>query len=184
MESDPHPLIEGLLIGAYATGATHGWIYIRDEYPLAIERMRTAIEQARAKGILGDDALGTRRQLRRRGRARRRLLRLRRRDGPHRVGRTTARHAEDQAAVPGAERRPRHSPTNVNNVETYADVTTLLSVDAETYSNVGTEANRGTKMFTLSGDVAQHGLPRGAVRHEGPRPARHAAGGMRERPRR
>ena len=81
MESDPHSILEGMLIGAYATGATHGWIYIRDEYPLAVERVNRALQACRDKGIFGEDALGTGRALRRGGRARRGRVRLRRRNG-------------------------------------------------------------------------------------------------------
>ncbi|MBF6599468.1 MAG: SLBB domain-containing protein [Dehalococcoidia bacterium] len=156
MESDPHRLLEGMLIGAYATGAAYGWIYIRDEYPLAIERVRTAIDQARARGILGEDALGS---------GVRFDAEVVRGAGSYVCGDETGLIASvnDGRGMPKikppfpAQSGVLDRPTNVNNVETYADVTTLLKLGAATYSSVGSEANRGTKMFTVSGDVARGG---------------------------
>ncbi len=156
MESDPHQIIEGLLIGAYATGATHGWIYLRDEYPLAIERMNNAITQCMERGILGDNALGTGVNL---------TCEVVRGAGAYVCGDETGliSSINDERGMPRikppfpAQSGVLGKPTNVNNVETYACVTTLLRVGAETFSTVGTEANRGTKMFTVSGDITQIG---------------------------
>ncbi|HWQ29282.1 MAG TPA: NADH-ubiquinone oxidoreductase-F iron-sulfur binding region domain-containing protein [Dehalococcoidia bacterium] len=152
MESDPHSVLEGMLIGAYATGAEYGWIYIRDEYPLAVERMRKAIEQARELGIFGEDALG---------RGVRFDAEVVRGAGAYVCGEETGliNSVNDNRGMPTvrppfpAERGVLLQPTNVNNVETYASVTCLLHVGPERYSQVGTEVNRGTKPFTLSGAV-------------------------------
>ena len=156
MESDPHSLIEGLLIGAYATGATHGWIYIRDEYPLAVERVRKAIADCMERGILGDNALGTGVKF---------TCEVVRGAGAYVCGDETGliSSINDERGMPRikppfpAQSGVLSLPTNVNNVETYACVTALLRVGPEKYSTVGTEANRGTKMFTVSGDTAKTG---------------------------
>jgi len=178
LESDPHRLLEGLLIGAYCTGATHGWIYIRDEYPLAVERVRTAIEQARAKGILGDNALGT---------GVRFDAEVVRGAGSYVCGDETGLIASvnDTRGMPKikppfpAQSGVLDKPTNVNNVETYTAVTTLLRRGVDAYSEVGTETNRGTKMFTVSGDVEKTGcleVPFGTL----VRDVLDAAGGVRD----
>lgn len=156
LESDPHRLLEGMLIGAYCTGATHGWIYIRDEYPLAVERVRKAIAQAREKGILGDNALGSGIAF---------DAEVVRGAGSYVCGDETGLIASvnDTRGMPKikppfpAQSGVLDKPTNVNNVETYTAVTTLLRRGADAYSEVGTETNRGTKMFTVSGDVEKTG---------------------------
>ena len=152
MESDPHRLIEGLLIGAYATGAT-----LRlDLHPRRISARHRARADARSTsaasaGILGDDALGTGVKF---------DAEVVRGAGSYVCGDETGliSSVNDERGMPRLSRRSRPQsgvlgkPTNVNNVETYAAVTTLLRLDAEKYSTVGTEVNRGTKMFTVSGD--------------------------------
>lgn len=156
MESDPHMLLEGLLVGAYATGASYGWIYIRDEYPLAVARVRKAIDDARARGILGENALGTGVKF---------DCEVVRGAGAYVCGDETGliSSVNDERGMPRikppfpAQSGVLGKPTNVNNVETYACVTTLLRVGPEAYSTVGTETNRGTKMFTVSGAVARTG---------------------------
>ncbi len=156
MESDPHMLIEGLLIGAYATGATWGWIYLREEYPLAYERLNKAIADCRERGILGENALGTGVKF---------DCEVVRGAGAYVCGDETGlvSSINDERGMPRikppfpAQSGVLGKPTNVNNVETYASVTTLLRVGAETFSTVGTEANRGTKMFTVSGACARTG---------------------------
>jgi NADH-quinone oxidoreductase subunit F len=156
MESDPHMLIEGLLIGAYATGATYGWIYCRDEYPLAIARLNGALAQCRERGILGEDALGTGVNF---------DVEVVRGAGAYVCGDETGliSSVNDERGMPRikppfpAQSGVLGRPTNVNNVETYACVTTLLRVTAEEFSTVGTEANRGTKMFTISGASEKSG---------------------------
>ena len=156
MESDPHTLVEGMLIAAHASGATHGWIYIRDEYPLAIERVDRALTQCRERGIVGDDALGT---------GVRFDAEVVRGAGAYVCGDETGliSSVNDERGMPRikppfpAQSGVLGKPTNVNNVETYACATTLLRVTPDTYSTVGTEINRGTKMFTLSGSVEKVG---------------------------
>ena len=156
MESDPHTILEGMLIGAYATGATYGWIYLRDEYPLAIERMNRAIQQCRERGIFGENALGTGVKF---------DVEVVRGAGAYVCGDETGLIASvnDGRGMPKlkppfpAQSGVLGKPTNVNNVETYASVTALLRVSPETFSTVGTEANRGTKLFTVSGAVAHTG---------------------------
>jgi NADH:ubiquinone oxidoreductase subunit F (NADH-binding) len=156
MESDPHSIIEGMLIGSYATGATHGWIYLRDEYPLAYTRLTRAIEQCLKRGILGDNALGTGVSF---------TCEVVRGAGAYVCGDETGliSSINDERGMPRikppfpAQSGVLGKPTNVNNVETYACVTALLRVGDEAYSTIGTETNRGTKMFTVSGDVARTG---------------------------
>lgn len=156
MESDPHLVLEGMLMGAYASGATYGWIYIRDEYPLAIERMERALAQCRERGIFGDDALGTGVKF---------DAEVVRGAGAYVCGDETGLMASvnDDRGMPKikppfpAQSGVLGMPTNVNNVETYAAVATLLRVGAETFSTAGTEANRGTKMVTVSGACAKTG---------------------------
>ena len=156
MESDPHSIIEGMIVGAYATGATHGWIYIRDEYPLCVERVDRALQQARERGILGSDALGAGVAF---------DAEVVRGAGSYVCGDETGLMSSisDDRGMPRikppfpAERGVLGLPSNVNNVETYACVTALLRVGADTYSTVGTETNRGTKMLTVSGACAKSG---------------------------
>jgi NADH-quinone oxidoreductase subunit F len=156
MESDPHSILEGLLIGAYATGATHGWIYLRDEYPLAVERVNRALQACRDRGIYGENALGT---------GVRFDAEVVRGAGAYVCGDETGliSSVNDERGMPRikppfpAQSGVLGKPTNVNNVETYASVTTLLRVTPETFSTVGTEVNRGTKMFTVSGACEKTG---------------------------
>ncbi|HYM15000.1 MAG TPA: NADH-ubiquinone oxidoreductase-F iron-sulfur binding region domain-containing protein [Dehalococcoidia bacterium] len=156
MESDPHMLLEGLLLAAHASGATYGWIYIRDEYPLAIARVTRAIEQCRERGIFGADALGTGVTF---------DAEVVRGAGSYVCGDETGliSSVNDERGMPRikppfpAQSGVLGKPTNVNNVETYACATTLMRLGGEQYSTVGTETNRGTKMFTVSGRVARTG---------------------------
>jgi NADH-quinone oxidoreductase subunit F len=156
MESDPHLVLEGMLIAAYASGATYGWIYLRDEYPLANERMNRAIDECRARGIIGPDALGTGVNF---------DCEVVRGAGAYVCGDETGliSSVNDERGMPRikppfpAQQGVLAKPTNVNNVETYAAAATLLRVGAETYSTVGTENNRGTKLFTVSGAVDKIG---------------------------
>jgi NADH-quinone oxidoreductase subunit F len=156
MESDPHLVLEGMLMAAYASGATYGWIYIRDEYPLAVERMTRALEQCRERGIYGENALGTGVTY---------DAEVVRGAGAYVCGDETGLIASvnDGRGMPKikppfpAQSGVLGQPTNVNNVETYAAAATLLRLGAEEFSTVGTEANRGTKMVTVSGACAKSG---------------------------
>jgi NADH:ubiquinone oxidoreductase subunit F (NADH-binding) len=156
MESDPHLVLEGMLMAAYASGADYGWIYIRDEYPLAIERMNRAIEQCRERDIFRGDACGTGVKF---------DAEVIRGAGAYVCGDETGLLASvnDGRGMPKikppfpAQSGVLDQPSNVNNVETYAAAATLLRIGAERFSEVGTEPNRGTKMVTLSGACAKTG---------------------------
>ena len=103
VEGNPHAVLEGMIIGAYAIGAPYGYVYIRAEYPLAVERLHLAIKQAKERGFLGKNILGKGFRFHDQGKARRRRIRLRRRDGAHRIHRRQARSTACQAALPGPE---------------------------------------------------------------------------------
>jgi len=156
LESDPHLVIEGMLLAAKASGATYGWIYLRDEYPLANARLNRALAQARERGILGANALDT---------GVRFDAEVVRGAGAYVCGDETGLIASinDGRGMPKikppfpAQKGVLDKPTNVNNVETYAAAAMLLRVTPERFSDVGTEANRGTKMFTICGEAARTG---------------------------
>ncbi len=157
MECDPQSVIEGMIIGAYATGATFGYCYIRDEYPLAVERMTRAVEQARERGLLGEGILGTGLAF---------DVEVWRGAGSYVCGEESGLLASlnDDRGMPRI--RPPYpadsgvfaQPTNVNNVETYAEVALLLQRGLEFHNSVGTERNRGTKVFSISGHVPRVGI--------------------------
>lgn len=156
MEGDPHAILEGMAIGGYATGASHGFIYLREEYPLCFERLNKAIEEARERGLLGPDILGSGLSF---------DAEVVRGAGSYVCGEETGLIAsiEDSRGMPKV--RPPYpaqsgvfgQPTNVNNVETYADVALILRHGLEWHGSVGTERNKGTKMFSLSGHIQRVG---------------------------
>ena len=157
MESDPQSVIEGMLINAHVTGASYGFIYIRDEYPLCIERMERAVEQARERGLLGEGILDSDLSF---------DVKVWRGAGSYVCGEESGLLAslDDDRGMPRI--RPPYpadsgvfgEPTNVNNVETYSDVALLLQRGLEFYNSVGTERNRGTKIFSVSGHVERVGV--------------------------
>ncbi len=157
MESDPHLIIEGMAIGGYATGASYGYVYIRDEYPLPVERMEKAVAQARARGLLGNDILGSGFAF---------DLEVVRGAGSYVCGEETGLIAslEDSRGMPKirppfpAESGVFGQPSNVNNVESYANVPLILRQGADWYASVGSERHKGTKMFSLSGQVQRVGI--------------------------
>ena len=157
MESDPHLIIEGMIIGGYATGASHGYIYIRDEYPLPVERMERAVQQAREKGLLGDNILGAGFSF---------DLEVVRGAGSYVCGEETGLIAslEDIRGMPKirppfpAQEGVFGQPSNVNNVESLASVPLILRQGAGWYASVGSERHKGTKMFSLSGQVQRVGI--------------------------
>ena len=157
MESDPHSVIEGMLISAYATGASEGFIYLRDEYPLAIERMEQAVEQARERGLLGEGVLGSELSF---------DMKVWRGAGSYVCGEESGLLAslDDERGMPRirppfpADSGVFTQPTNVNNVESYASVALLLQRGLEFYNSVGTENNSGTKIFCVSGHVQYVGI--------------------------
>jgi bidirectional [NiFe] hydrogenase diaphorase subunit len=157
LESDPHRVLEGMLIGAFAVGASEGYIYVRAEYPLAIQRLRAAIKQAERLGLLGNNICGSRLSLH---------LELRLGAGAFVCGEETALIAsvEGRRGIP----RPRPPypaveglfgcPTLINNVETFASVAPIVRNGGEWYAQIGTEKSKGTKVFALAGSVSNTGL--------------------------
>jgi len=157
LEGDPHLVIEGMLIGALAIGATRGVIYVRAEYPIAIEHTEIALAQAREAGLLGENILGTGMDFR---------IEIRRGAGAFVCGEETALIAsvEGRRGMP----RPRPPfpatsglsarPTNINNVETWANVPRILADGAEAFARLGTDGSKGTKIFALAGRVVNTGL--------------------------
>ena len=152
MEQDPHAVIEGMLIGAYATGASQGYIYVGHEYPLAVQRLRRAADQARAKGFLGEAILGTDFSF---------DLQVRRGAGAYVCGEETALMNFIEGNIGEPRNRPPYPferglwgrPTIINNVETWANVPVIIAKGAEWFAGIGTEGSKGTKVFTLTGDV-------------------------------
>ncbi len=157
MEGDPHLLIEGMLIGAYGTKSKQGFIYLRDEYPLAIARMEQAIREAEAAGLLGDDILGTGLTFH---------LRVIRGAGAYVCGEETGllSSIQDSRGMPRvkppfpAQRGVFDKPSNVNNVESYANAPLILLHGSEWYRQYGSERATGTKIFSFSGDIARVGF--------------------------
>jgi bidirectional [NiFe] hydrogenase diaphorase subunit len=157
LESDPHRVIEGMLIAAYAVGASEGYIYVRAEYPLAIKRLRTAIRQAERVGLLGTSICGTRFSCR---------LDLRLGAGAFVCGEETALIASVEGKRGTPRPRPPYpaqeglfdAPTLINNVETYANIAPIVRNGGAWYAQVGTEKSKGTKVFALAGRVMNTGL--------------------------
>jgi len=157
LEGDPHAVIEGMIIGAYAIGATCGYIYCRAEYPLALRRLRIAIEQAKERGFLGKNILGSSYSL---------DIIVKEGAGAFVCGEETALIAsiEGERGMP----RPRPPfpankgiwgmPTNINNVETFANVSWIIREGAKKFASFGTEGSKGTKVFCLTGKVRRGGL--------------------------
>jgi len=157
LEGDPHAVLEGMLLGAYAMGAEYGYIYVREEYPIAVEHLTIAIEQMKELGLLGENILGTGFHL---------DLSLKMGAGAFVCGEETALMAsiEGKRGMPRA--RPPFpaeagldgKPTNINNVETWANVPLIIKNGVEWYSEMGTEKSKGTKIFSLAGKVNNTGL--------------------------
>jgi bidirectional [NiFe] hydrogenase diaphorase subunit len=157
LESDPHRVLEGMAIAAYAVGASQGYVYVRGEYPLAISRLKTAIAQARRLGILGTGVFETRFDFR---------VDIRIGAGAFVCGEETAlmRSIEGQRGTP----RPRPPfpaarglwgfPTVINNVETLANIPPIVRNGAEWFAGIGTEKSKGTKVFALAGKITNTGL--------------------------
>lgn len=157
LESDPHSVLEGMAIAAYAVGAEQGFIYVRAEYPLAIRRLRLAIEQARRLGILGSGIFGSPLSFN---------VELRIGAGAFVCGEETAL----MASIEGRRGTPRPRPpfpaesglwgcpTLINNVETFANVPAIIRNGADWFASIGTEKSKGTKVFALAGKVKNTGL--------------------------
>jgi NADH-quinone oxidoreductase subunit F len=157
LEGNPHSVIEGMIIGGYATGANEGIIYVRNEYPLAVKHLASAIEAARGLGLLGQNILGSELSF---------DLRISLGAGAFVSGEETALMAsiEGKKGVPRqrppfpVERGVWGKPTIINNVETWANIPLILSKGAGWYSKIGIEKNTGTKIFSLVGKVRNTGL--------------------------
>jgi bidirectional [NiFe] hydrogenase diaphorase subunit len=157
LESDPHRVLEGMLIAAYAIGAAEGYIYVRAEYPLAIKRLRTAIRQAERVGLLGANICGTRFSFR---------VDLRLGAGAFVCGEETALIASVEGKRGTPRPRPPYpameglfgQPTLINNVETFANIAPIIRKGGAWYAAIGTEKSKGTKVFALAGRVANTGL--------------------------
>ena len=157
LEGDPHSVLEGMLIAALAIRSKQGFIYVRHEYPLAVKRLVTAIKQAEAYGLLGDHIGGTDFGFR---------IKISTGAGAFICGESTALMAslEGHVGRPRAkyvhtvEKGFRDKPSNLNNVETYANVPVILLKGAPWYSHIGTEQSKGTKVFSLVGKVNNTGL--------------------------
>lgn len=157
LEGDPHAVLEAMAIAGYAIGANNGVIYIRAEYPLAVKRLEIAIEQAKAKGFLGDNLFGTNFNFN---------LRIKLGAGAFVCGEETALIASIEGkrgeptfkppfpAVSGLWRKP----TIVNNVETFANIPTIMRKGADWFKSIGTEKSPGTKVFALAGKINKVGL--------------------------
>jgi NADH-quinone oxidoreductase subunit F len=157
IESDPHNLIEGMLIGAYAIGAKHAVVYVRAEYPLAIKRLKRAIEQASAQGIIGNNIFGSDFSC----------------DFTIKAGAGAFVCGEETALIESLEGHrgmPRlkppfpaacgywQKPSNINNVETFANVSWIINNGGEAFAAMGTEGSKGTKVFAVTGKVKRSGL--------------------------
>lgn len=155
LEGDPHAIVEGLMIAGYAIGAQHAYIYVRSEYPLAIERLKTAIKQAEEAGLCAK----ARKRLRVRNKNKKRFWRvcLRRGNIAHGEHRGRPRNAAPKAAVP-RKQRAFQKPTNINNVETLAATSSIMRMGADKYAAFGSEKSRGTKTFSLAGKIKRTGL--------------------------
>jgi NADH-quinone oxidoreductase subunit F len=157
MEGNPHRVLEGMMIGAYAIGASEGYIYIRDEYPLALKHITLAIQQTEQLGLLGGHILGTDFSLK---------IHISKGAGAFVCGEETALIASIEGKVGQPRQRPPFpavrglwkSPTNINNVETWGNVPIIIDKGAEWFSQIGTNGSKGTKIFSLVGKINNTGL--------------------------
>jgi NADH:ubiquinone oxidoreductase subunit F (NADH-binding)/Pyruvate/2-oxoacid:ferredoxin oxidoreductase delta subunit/(2Fe-2S) ferredoxin len=157
LEGDPHSVIEGMILGGYAIGASTGYIYVRTEYPLAIRRLSAALEQARAHGFLGADLLGSGFSF---------DIHIREGSGAFVCGEETSLMHSIEGVSPEPGSRPPFpsesglwkKPTNINNVETWANIPPIALKGGAWFSGIGTEKSKGTKVFSLVGKVRNTGL--------------------------
>lgn len=158
LEGDPHSVLEGMIIGAYAIGASFGYIYCRAEYPLAVKRLNIAIEQARKKGYLGKDILSIE--------GFNFDIAVKEGAGAFVCGEETALIASIEGERGMPRKRPPfpavsglwRKPTNINNVETYANIPWIILNGSAAYAKYGTEKSKGTKVFALTGKIKNGGL--------------------------
>lgn len=157
LEGNSHSVIEGMLIGAYAIGSSHGYIYVRHEYPLAVKNFQAAIDKAREKGLLGKNILGTGFDF---------DIQMNRGGGAFVCGESSALFASIEGRIGEPRAKYTHAtdkglwdkPTCLNNVETWANVPLIIEKGAKWYSSIGTENSKGTKIFSLTGKINNTGL--------------------------
>jgi NADH:ubiquinone oxidoreductase subunit F (NADH-binding)/(2Fe-2S) ferredoxin/NAD-dependent dihydropyrimidine dehydrogenase PreA subunit len=157
LEGDPHTVLEGMLIGAYAIGAQHGYIYVRAEYPIAVTHVKKAVADARALGLLGKNILGTGFDF---------DVKIKEGAGAFVCGEETALIASIEGRRGMPRTRPPFpavaglwgKPTNINNVETFANIPPIVNRGAGWYASLGTEKSKGTKIFALAGKINNTGL--------------------------
>ncbi len=157
VEGNPHSVIEGMIIGAYAIGAAEGYVYIRAEYPLAVNRLRMALDQARERNFLGDDIFGATMRF---------DIKVVLGAGAFVCGESTALMTSIEGKA--GEPRPKYvhttdrglwgKPSNLNNVETWANVPLIINKGAKWYAGIGSEGSKGTKIFSLVGKINNTGL--------------------------
>ncbi len=157
LEGNPHSVIEGMIIGAFAIGSHEGYVYVRHEYPLAVENLEIALKQVRKCGLLGKNILGSGFDF---------DIKVSRGGGAFVCGESTALMASLEGEI--GEPRPKHihtvvsglygKPTNLNNVETWANIPLIIDRGADWYSRIGTEGSKGTKIFSLVGKINNTGL--------------------------
>lgn len=157
LEGNPHSVIEGMIIGAYAIGSHCGYVYVRNEYPLALKNLGIAIQAAREYGLLGDDILGTGFAFN---------IEVSRGGGAFVCGESTALMASLEGKVGEPRAKYVHTvdagvwdkPSTLNNVETWANIPLIIEKGADWYASIGTEKSKGTKVFALTGKVKNTGL--------------------------
>lgn len=157
LEGNPHSVVEGMIIGAYAVGSSEGFVYVRDEYPMAVKNVGIAIDQARKLGLLGKGILGSGFDF---------DIRVRRGGGAFVCGESTALMASLEGKIGEPRAKYVHTiekglwnrPTLLNNVETWANVPLIISNGADWFSNIGTKQSKGTKIFSLVGKINNTGL--------------------------
>ena len=157
LEGNPHSVLEGMVIGAYAVGAARGYVYVRNEYPLAVKNVRIAVEQAKKFGLLGDNIMGSSFSF---------DVNVARGGGAFVCGESSALIAALEGKV--GEPRPKdvhmaingvwHKPTTLNNVETWATVPLIIDKGTDWFTSIGTKTSKGTKIFSLVGKVKNTGL--------------------------
>jgi bidirectional [NiFe] hydrogenase diaphorase subunit len=157
LESDPHRVLEGMAIAAYAVGASEGYIYVRAEYPLAVARLKTAIRDAERQGLLGNNICGSHFNFR---------VNIRLGAGAFVCGEETALIASIEGKRGMPRPRPPYPaasglfglPTLINNVETYANIAPIIRKGGDWFASIGTERSKGTKVFALAGAIQNAGL--------------------------
>ena len=157
LEGNPHSIIEGMVIGAYGTGASEGIVYVRNEYPVAVKHLNIALEQARELGLLGENILGTGFSF---------DIKMIKGAGAFVCGEETALIRSIEGKMGEPRQRPPFpiekgidgKPTAINNVETWANIPLIFRLGAKKYASIGTEGNSGTKIFSLVGKIKNTGL--------------------------